>query len=89
MTKERLFDLIKHGHEIEFYFNKRGYSITFYNDKRKDYISIIEFDKVETIHDVASAEEALEIKMDSIHTVEYMIINADQEIDILENLITR
>lgn len=74
--------IIETGREIEFYFEGKGYPITYYNDDRKDYISIIEFNKLETIHDASTAEEALNVKMDKKHTVEYMILNADQEIDI-------
>lgn len=82
MTRNDLLELINTGREIEFYFNNKCYSITYYNDDRKKYISIIEYNKEETIHDVATADEALDVKMDGEHTVEFMLLNADQEIDI-------
>lgn len=82
MLRKDLIELINRGREIEFYFNDKGYSITYYNDNRKNYISIIEFNKLETIHDVSTADEALDVKMDGKHTVEFMLLNAVQEIDI-------
>lgn len=82
MTRKDLIELINTGREMEFYFNGKGYSITYYNDGRKNYISVIEFNKLDTIHDLATADEALNVKMDGKHTVEFMLLNADQEIDI-------
>jgi len=81
ITREEIIDLIECGREIEFYFNKHHYSITYYPDDRKNYISVIEFFKDETLRDVSTAEDALAVEYNG-YTVEYMIKHADQEIDI-------
>jgi len=45
MTKERLFDLIKHRHEIELVYKKKEYSITYGISNGEHVISFCEFDK--------------------------------------------
>lgn len=68
MSNEELKDLIEHGHEIEFNYNKKRYSITQGILNGKDVISFCEFDKETT--EVDTYGQLCEVQRDGVKVID-------------------
>lgn len=68
MSKEELKDLIEHGHELEFNYNKKQYSICQGELNGKEVISFCEFDKETT--EVDTFDELCEVQRDGVKVID-------------------
>ena len=70
MTKEKLFEYIKYGREIEFNYDGKMFSITYSPSWEDDYISFCEFYQ-EPI-DVKTPEELIHIKYNGVTVLQML-----------------
>lgn len=70
MTKQELFDYIKHGREIEFIFQNKKYSITYGVIEGKEVISFCEFYQETT--EVETAEELINVTREGVTVLQML-----------------